>query len=189
MGDFQLSREERGAFFLFFMEPLQYSSTMRTAILGYGSMALKQTLLGSATSEGLRTDHHARFLSHVQKLETILQDGLPSSQALAEISSVLASAPDPVTGEPYPDEMVLAYESYLGSSCFEAANIWLPAALALVAVSESASSSSTSQSMIGIGGLKEVLWWVHTSSRVHGAGVLVGATVTNSLVSIVLPAQ
>jgi hypothetical protein len=92
-----------------------------------------------------------------QKVEALLQ-GQASDNVAANIHSILASAPDPISGEPYPGEMVLAYESYVRFSNIDMLNewLWFPAALAQTDIAESISSSSSMrQSLRGIGAVEE----------------------------------
>jgi hypothetical protein len=169
MSDFKLPQEVRGT--LFIMEPLKYTTAMGSAILNHGSTAVKRAKLGGwpwlrsltsskedkVASESLRSNYHASFLSHIQILEVILQ-GHASDKTLGQIHSILASAPDPITGESYPGEMALAYGSYVGFANVDRLEgwLWLPAALAQSAIAESSSSSSSmKQSLRGIGAVAE----------------------------------
>jgi hypothetical protein len=163
VSDFKLPQEARGS--LFITKPLQYTMALQNAINSHSRTALKEVDSSNreAKGEGGKARIHASFLNHMQGLQVILQDE-PSAQVLANISRIVASAPDPISGEPYPDELVLAYEGYLCAANTKDLQgwLWFPAALAQTAIEEAASSTSMRHLLHGIGAMEEgELRWVH----------------------------
>ena len=101
------------------------------------------------------------FSIHMRELDGLLADAW-LKEITEQFAEVLASAPDPSTGQAYPAAMVQAYHTLLQTICTNSGNLericqalWLPAAIAQDVIRESASSDNMRAVLLGTGALAE----------------------------------
>ena len=145
--------------------PLQYSPAMQSEItasaVGATGLTPAAVVEGPATAAASSSSNHGRFSSHMRKLEVLLKEVPDAQDPAQEFVDLLASAPDPLTGQPYPAAMVEAYKVFLTSICSGHGpmvliqSFWLPAAIAQNVIRESASSDRMREVLLGDGALDE----------------------------------